>query len=377
MTTELATTRAQSPLGLTSEETERLTRIGYQLDSERAGTCILADQQVRHISVQDNQVEILPIADALKRYDWVQDLMFSLIPPDEDDNVRQAAESTQPPVGHFVRIMPGAKIRLPVQLFTLIETPQQRQFFHNITVVEKDGDVEFVTGSSVPASVHAGHHISISESFLREGASCRSISVEQWGPDMEVHSYARAHLGKAAQSTSTSIMMSPIRRHYSYSRTEIEENGVSNDQAVVFAPAGTTRVMEADILLKGRGARSETITRMVTGGGAITNRNMLVGEAPGTKGFVGCNGLKLGPEGEIVSIPGLRAISPESELSHEASIGMISRDKMAYLMATGLSEERARDLVLQGFLRLEEHQMPEALRLEIKAMIAAAKSGSM
>jgi Fe-S cluster assembly scaffold protein SufB len=375
MVTTLA--KAQTRAGLTSEEAERLAKIGYADDHKRAGTCILADQHVRHISVQDNQVEILPTAEALKRYDWVQDLMFSLIRPDEDEHVRQASETTEPPLGHFVRVMPGAKVRLPVQLFTLIDTPQQRQFFHNVTVVEKGGEVEFVTGSSVPASVHAGHHVSISESFLRDGASCRSISVEQWGPDMEVHSYARARIGKGAHATSTSIMMSPLRHHYSQSRTEIEEDGSSNDQAVVYAPLGTTRIMDSAIRLKGRGARSETITRMVTGGGAITNRNMLVGEAPGTRGFLGCDGLKLGTDGEIVSIPGLHAISSESQLSHEASIGMISRDKMAYLMATGLSEERARDLILQGFLKIEEQNMPEAMRAEVKAMIAAAKSGAM
>ena len=375
MATALANPQAHA--GLTADEVERLARIGYGDDAERAGTCILADQGVRHISVQDNSVEILPLADALRRYDWVQDLMFSLIRPDEDEHVRHAAQNTQAPLGHFVRVMPGAKVRLPVQLFTLIDTPQQRQFLHNITVVEKEGEVEFVTGSSVPERVHAGHHVSISETFLREGASCRSISVEQWGQEMEVRSYARTHVGKGARSAGTAIRMSPLRHHYSQSRTEIDEDGVSSDQAIVFAPPGTARIMESDIHLKGRGARSDSITRMVTAGGRISNRNMLVGAAPGTRGFLGCDGLKLGEAGEIVSVPGLNARSPEAQLSHEASIGMISRDKMAYLMATGLSEELSRDLILQGFLKLEEQHMPEAMRAEVKAMIAAARSGSM
>lgn len=221
---------------LTAEETARLAHIGYAPDTDRAGTCILVDQSVRHISVHDNQVEILPLAEALKRYDWVQDLMFSLIAPDHDEHVRQASESTDPPLGHFVRVMEGAKLRLPVQLFDMIETPQQRQFFHNITVVEKGAEVEFVTGSSVGANVRAGHHVSISESFLREGATCRSVSVEQWGPEMQVHSYARSRIAKGAHSVATSIMMSPLRHHYSHSLTEIAEDGSSSDQAIVFAP---------------------------------------------------------------------------------------------------------------------------------------------
>ena len=102
--------------------------------------------------------------------------------------------SEKPPSGHFVRIMEEAKVRLPVQLLDLIETPQQRQFLHNITMVEKGAGVEFVTGSAMPEGVCAGHHVSISESFLRECASCRSVSVEQWGLEMHIHSYARSRI---------------------------------------------------------------------------------------------------------------------------------------------------------------------------------------
>ncbi|WP_420353457.1 SufD family Fe-S cluster assembly protein [Paenirhodobacter sp.] len=226
-------------------------------------------------------------------------------------------------------------------------------------------------------NVRAGHHVSISESFLREGATCRSVSVEQWGADMQVHSYARSRIARGAHSVATNIMMSPLRHHQSHSVTEIAQDGSSSDQAIVFAPEGTTRIMDSEIRLTGRGASSDSVTRMVTAGGHITNRNLLVGAAPGTRGFLGCDGLRLGAAGEIVSIPGLRAESAEAQLSHEASIGMISAEKMAYLMATGLTEDAARDLILQGFLRLDESHMPEAMRAEVTAMIAAAKSGSM
>lgn len=56
---------------------------------------------------------------------------------------------------------------------------------------------------------------------------------------------------------------------------------------------------------------------------------------------------------------------------------MISREKLSYLLATGLTEDAARDLVLQGFLRLDEERMPQAMRAEGGVTIAAAKSGSV
>jgi Fe-S cluster assembly scaffold protein SufB len=362
---------------LTAEEVKWLRTVGYATERSRAATCVLADQQVRHIAAHDNQVEILPIAEALKRYDWVQDLMFGLIDPEENEHVRQVAERTEEPVGRFVRVMEGAKVRLPVQLFTLIETPQQRQFIHNLGVIEKGAEVEMVSGCGSLEEARAGHHVSVSETYLREGASCRSVSIEQWGPGTQVRSYGRTHVGRGAHTIDSNIMLAPVRYHYSQSKTDIDENGTANDQTIVFAPPGTQRTFENETHLKETGARCESLMRMVTAGGDITNRNMLVGDAAETKGYLGCDGLKLADAGDILSVPGLMAKNAKAQLSHEASIGMISREKMAYLMATGMTEERARDLIIQGFLNLKEEQIPEAMREEIKAMIAAAQSGSM
>jgi Fe-S cluster assembly scaffold protein SufB len=362
---------------ITLEEQQQLTPVGYSHEGEHSGTCVLVNQEVRHIAVNHPDVEILPLKDALDRYDWVQDLMFNLIDPAENEHVAQAAESRHAPVGHFIRIRKGAKVPLPVQVFTLLETPQGRQFHHNITVIEEGAQVDMISGSAVPPAVHAGHHLSISETYLREGATCRSVSIERWGSAMEVHSYARTHIGRNARAIESNIQVSSLKRHYSQSRTIVEEGGVANDQSVIFAPHGTERIMENEIRLAGTAARSDSITRMVTGGGSISNRTTLIGEGKDSRGFLGCNGLKLSDEGEILSVPALLARSAEAQLSHEASIGMIAQDKLSYLMASGMSEDTARDLIIQGFLNLDAQQLPEAIRVEVSRTIAAANTGSM
>ncbi|WP_026380942.1 SufD family Fe-S cluster assembly protein [Afifella pfennigii] len=362
---------------LSEEEKSLLARVGYQGEESRAGTCVLVDQSVRCASVGDPGVEIMPLREALIQYDWVQDLMFGLVDPGESDHIKQAAEDVHDPVGHFVRVKAGAKVRLPVQTFSLIETPQGRQFLHNITVIEEDAEVDLISGAAVPSGVHSGHHISIEECYLREGAVCRSVSIEEWGADMQVHSYARTDLARGAHSISNQILMTPLKHHFSQSRATLAEDAVCNDRTVIFAPAGSNRTMESETLLKGKGARSESLTRMVTAGGNVVNRALIVGEAPGTKGYLGCDGLKLTDEGEILSMPGVLAKTADAQLSHEASVGMISEEKMAYLMSTGMDEDAARDLIVQGFLNLKEQELPPTVRMALEKMIAAARSGSM
>jgi len=119
------------------------------------------------------------------------------------------------------------------------------------------------------------------------------------------------------------------------------------------------------------------VTRMVSAGGIIHTHAMLVGEAPGTHGFLGCDGLKLDDEGEIMAVPALTAKVEGAQLSHEASVGMISAQKLAYLMASGLDEDTATDLIVRGFLSLHDTPLPEAVRLRVEDMVSAARSGGM
>lgn len=68
-----------------------------------------------------------------------------------------------------------------------------------------------------------------------------------------------------------------------------------------------------------------------------------------TSGFLGCNGLTPTDDGEIFSVPALHALNAKAQLSHETSIGMIDQEKLSYLMASGMNEDQARDLIIQGF----------------------------
>ena len=362
---------------LAQQEAQPLSDIGYGSEVAHSASCVVVDEEVRSISRLDSGVEILPIADALKQYPWVQDLMFSLIAPDFDDEVREAAETPHHPIGHFIWVKDGYQVELPLQSFTLLATPQQRQFIHNITVIGENSSLTMVSGATVEPNVRTGHHISISETFLRPGARCSSVSIERWGKDMVVNSYAATQIGRGARDETTTIAMSGLRDHRSRSVTYIDADGVSNDQSVYFAPRGTRRVMDQEINLTGDGASAESIARMVTDGGDIVNNTTLRAEGHHVRGYLGCDGLKLTDAGELSTTPGLVARTADAQLSHEASIGMISADRVAYLMASGLAEDTARALIVNGFLELNTDLVPEALRGDIAAMIATAKSGAM
>jgi Fe-S cluster assembly scaffold protein SufB len=57
-------------------------------------------------------------------------------------------------------------------------------------------------------------------------------------------------------------------------------------------------------------------------------------------------------QGEAVAeaSPVVRASHPEAEITHEAAIGRIADEKIAGLMAKGLSEDQAIDAIVAGLL---------------------------
>ncbi len=362
---------------ISEQEQALLQDVGYKQTESRAGTCIIVDKAVKYSDSHDDGVVVLPLKQALLEYDWLQDLMFNLISPEENEHVKQASELMDDPIGHFIYVKEGAEVDLPVQTFSILDIPQGRQFTHNIMVIGANAKVNIISGSTVPDSVHAGHHVSINETYLRENAVCNSLSVEHWGKNMQIDSYSRTQLDKNATSITTEIVINSTKRHFTDSKTYVGEGATNQDESIAFSPVGSHRIMESEVYLQGENSQSESISRMVSAGGSISNSARLIGDASNSKGFLGCDGLKLTDDGEILSIPSLLARKHDSQLSHEASIGMIDKDKVAYLMASGMSEDEARSLLIKGFLKLNECELPESVKQSVLKTIDLAKSGAM
>jgi Fe-S cluster assembly scaffold protein SufB len=73
------------------------------------------------------------------------------------------------------------------------------------------------------------------------------------------------------------------------------------------------------------------------------------GAASGARGHVDCTEIIQG-EAVAEASPVVRASHPEAEITHEAAIGRIADEKIAGLMAKGLSEDQAIDAIVGGLL---------------------------
>lgn len=262
---------------------------------------------------------------------------------------------------------------LPKQSFTVMTVPQERQFVHDITVIGAGTTVDSVSGAAVAPGLTHGTHVSVGKTFIGDGAKVRSVDVDRWGKAMDVYTYDRTRVGENASLSSVSVAVSALANNVSNSETELGAGSACTTHSIVFAPEGTNRVSVDNTRLAGPGAQAELVARMVSDGGRIRNESTLTSVSAGVHGFLECDGLLLSDDGSIESVPALDAQASGAHLSHEASVGMIDDEKLDYLKPLGMDEDSARDLIVQGFLNLEDDRIPASVRQRVEDLVSAAR----
>jgi len=316
---------------------------------------------------------MLPISKALEKYEWLRELSFSLVDRDADERVREVA-AVREPLGYFVRVKAGEKVMMPVQTCYLINSTGFSQHTHNIIIAEENAELHLISGCAINAHIESGRHLGVTEYFIKEGALVTSTMVHSWGDKVEVYPHSAAHVGKNARFVSSYVALSSVKTLQMDPVARIEAGGLGEFYSVIYARKHSQFDVGSTALLEGDGATAQIVSRAVCDGGEVITRGRIVGRQAGGKGSMACNGLLLGVEGFIHAIPELRGEDPHLELSHEASVGMISKDELSYLMASGIEEDRARSLIIEGFLDLRIPLLPPELQAQINRIVRELKT---
>ena len=107
---------------------------------------------------------------------------------------------------------------------------------------------------------------------------------------------------------------------------------------------------DMDVYLDGEGASSQIISRSVAKDNSkqIFHPNA-IGNAK-CRAHVTCDSIIM-DEATVSSIPAITANSADAQIVHEAAIGRINNDQLIKLMTFGMNEEKAEEVIIQGFLK--------------------------
>ena len=193
-----------------AEDADRFLHVGVDTKSScRSGTFIQKDSSVIHNSSCHLGVEILPISEAIDKYDWLAEkYLWKSMDPEKDQFTAGARKA--PHEGFFMRIQAGTKVEHPIQSCLYIAKNNFSQNVHNVLVVEEGAEAHIITGCATAPHLNSGLHVGVSEFYIEKNATLHYTMVHDWGESVNVRPRTVTHVAEGASYVSNYISLKPV-----------------------------------------------------------------------------------------------------------------------------------------------------------------------
>ena len=123
----------------------------------------------------------------------------------------------------------------------------------------------------------------------------------------------------------------------------------------------------------GNNTKSNIISKSIArNGGNATYRGKvrIDSKAQDAEAMVKCDTLILDAKSKSDTIPTNIVNNDSSFMEHEATVSKISMDKLFYLMSRGIDEEKAKELIIMGFISAFREELPMEYAVELNRLLA-------
>ncbi len=265
-------------------------------------------------------------------------------------------EGAETSTGAEARIIvePGVRLDRPVHLCFGVLPKEGLQEIVSEFEIGEGAYVRFIAHCSFPAAERV-KHVMDAKIRLEPGADMEYTETHYHGPwgGVEVLPVAKIYLARGAIYRSVFKLTDGAagRVHLDY-EAFLDEAAVCELEAKVYGKARDHIYVKESIYLNGRGARGLAKTRIVASDECTSEVvGEIVGAAPEARGHVDCIEILKGKRARASAIPRLVVQDERAKLTHEAAIGSVDKKQVETLMARGLDEEQAVEVVVKGLLR--------------------------
>ena len=343
----------------------RASEVGVDTSSEKVpGYFYQVDSIVKMYRSMVPGLEIMRIEEALEqRFDEVKPYVWRLVGPDTDKYV--ALVALRGVGGFFIRVKKNTRVSMPVQ--TCFFLTSGAQLLHNVVVLEPGAELTLVTGCTVMRE-RPGLHVGVTEAYVGEGAKLIDVMVHSWNEAMHVRPRTAVEVEQGGSYVSYYVNLSRVKTLQTLPRVKlVGDNAQAYAASIVLGLEDAHLDVGNHVELSAPSTSAQNISKVVARDRSkVVSRIVVEGGAPHVKGYIECSGLMLSPEAFIETVPVLRSRVREAELYHEASIGRLRDEDVAYLIAKGFTEREAVAMLIRGFvevdLRFLTPQLVKALR---------------
>jgi Fe-S cluster assembly protein SufB len=360
-------------LGIPEAERRALSGTGAQYDSEIVYHKLKKEWEEQGVIFENMDVAVQKYPELVREH-----FMTSCVPVSDHKFVMLHAAVWSG--GTFIYVPPGVKINMPLQAYFRMNAERGGQFEHTLIIADRGAEVEYIEGCSAPRYAANSLHAGCVELHVRQGATVRYTSVENWSRNTWNLNTKRAVVdadgrvewlgGNLGAGVTMLYPMSVLRG----ARSTAEYVGAA------FASDGQIQDTGAKVVLAAPDTAAVVKAKSISRGGGVSTYRGLVRVTPAAKNArvsVQCDSLLLDGRSVANAFPLLKSDAPSADVTHEATVGRIGEDELFYLMSRGVSEEEARRLVVAGFVEPVSRRLPLEYAVEFNKLIALEMKGAI
>ena len=263
------------------------------------------------------------------------------------------SEETSKGVKAKLLVKKGCQIRNPVHLcFGVIPEEGIQEIIMDI-LLEDNSSVELLAHCTFPNAVKV-KHIMTAKIKIGRVSSLKYSEVHYHGLKGGIEVIPKAEVDIAPQGrfhNNFTLIQGRVGKLNIDYNVKVAEKGVVELIAKVYGKEKDEIKIKESVFLNGEEAKGLTKSRVVVIDKA---KSEVIGEtygnAPGARGHVDCVEIIEG-EAQAEAIPKVSVSNSEAKVTHEAAIGRVDKKQIETLMARGLGEAEAIDVVIGGMLK--------------------------
>lgn len=359
-------------LGIPEAERKSLAGVGAQYDSE-----------VVYHSIRKELVDLgviyTDMDTAIKEYEHLIRPYFMKLITNRDHKF-SALHGAVWSGGSFVYVPEGVEVEFPLQSYFRLNAKGAGQFEHTLIIVEKNAKLHFIEGCSAPKYSVQNLHAGAVELFVKEGATLRYSTIENWSRNMYNLNTKRSVVEKNGKiewvSGSFGSKVSML-----YPMSILKGEGASSEfTGITFASKGQYLDTGTKVVHAASNTSSVINSKSISkdGGHAFYRGLLKVAKgAKNVKSMVNCESLMLDNRSKSDTVPIIDIQGDLVDIGHEAKIGRISDETIFYLMSRGISEAEAKAMIVRGFVEPITKELPLEYAVELNQLINLELEGTI
>ena len=346
------------------ESEKHLGGMGVQYESEVIYHSMLEE-------LEKKKVIFTSIEMAMKKYPELVEKYFGKI-VNAGENKFAALNGAVFSGGSFIYVPKNTKLDRPLQSYFRINSKNMGQFERTLIIVDDNSDLHYIEGCTAPTYSESSLHAAVVEIYVGKNSKCRYSTIQNWAPNVYNLVTKRALVDEnGTMEWIDGNIGSKVTMKYPCC---VLKGDNSNGTCITISVAskGQEQDSGARMIHLGKNTKSNIISKSIArnGGNATYRGKVLINSsASNSIGNVKCDTLILDDISKSDTIPVNSCFNLSSSIEHEATVSKISDDNLFYMMSKGISEERAMELIVLGFLEKFREELPMEYAVELNQLI--------